>query len=350
MIVACAIAFAENKAGLQGTMRILYAFQGTGNGHAARARAILPELSRYAQVDVATSGMNSQLNVGFPISHHYRGISYENNGQGRISYIKTVRAFSFVRAIRDIRSVPLTSYDCVVNDFEPITAYAALRAGVPSLALSHQAAFLSRGSPRPKNKDYLAEGVFKWYAPASAAIGFHFERYDSNIITPLLRSEIHDAKVSNEGHMTVYLPGFDDQYLANILRCVAPKNVHIFSRKVSSIVQRDNVTILPVAHDTFVRSLLSCDGFLAGAGFEGPAEALHLGKKLMVVPLGGQYEQWCNAAALAKLRVPNLTRVTHRESERIREWFNSPEKVELRFPCVMAEVVGRVMAFVNRHR
>jgi hypothetical protein len=35
--------------------------------------------------------------------------------------------------------------------------------------------------------------------------------------------------------------------------------------------------------------------------FETPAEALFLGKKLLVIPMTGQYEQECNAAALAAL-------------------------------------------------
>jgi uncharacterized protein (TIGR00661 family) len=328
-------------------MRILYAFQGTGNGHAARARAILPELARYAQVDVATSGMNSQLNIGYPIAHRYRGISYESNGKGRISYLKTIRAFSFLRAVRDVRSVPLSSYDLVVNDFEPITAFAARRAGVPSLAVSHQASFLSPHAPRPRRPDYLAEGVFKWYAPAKSALGFHFERYDTNILTPLLRSEIQDVRGTNEGHVTVYLPGFDEHYLSNILQCLAPKKVHIFSRGVSTVCQYGNVTIAPIAHEDFVRSLVSCDAFLAGAGFEGPAEALHLGKKLMVVPLGGQYEQWCNAAALSRLHVPVLERVTPTESDRIRDWAHSKERVEIRFPNIMGELIERVLAFAR---
>ena len=45
---------------------------------------------------------------------------------------------------------------------------------------------------------------------------------------------------------------------------------------------------------------------ITGAGFETPAEALYLGKKLMVIPIRGQYEQFCNAAALAKMGVPVL--------------------------------------------
>ena len=36
-------------------MKVLYAFQGTGNGHIARAQEIIPILKKYAEVDILIS-------------------------------------------------------------------------------------------------------------------------------------------------------------------------------------------------------------------------------------------------------------------------------------------------------
>ena len=47
--------------------------------------------------------------------------------------------------------------------------------------------------------------------------------------------------------------------------------------------------------------MIGCAGVITGAGFETPAEALYLNKKIMCLPILGQYEQLCNAAALEKL-------------------------------------------------
>jgi len=55
-----------------------------------------------------------------------------------------------------------------------------------------------------------------------------------------------------------------------------------------------------INNELFNQSLITCQGIITGGGFETPAEALYLGKKLMVVPINGQYEQQCNAAALSK--------------------------------------------------
>ena len=89
------------------------------------------------------------------------------------------------------------------------------------MTISHQAASFSPRTPRPLIKDYFAEADLNYYAPAPEQLGFHFERYDSFILTPLLRPEIRNASPSNRGHVTVYLPGFN-QRLA-LLR--ADKNV-----------------------------------------------------------------------------------------------------------------------------
>ncbi len=65
-----------------------------------------------------------------------------------------------------------------------------------------------------------------------------------------------------------------------------------------------NVQVFPVSNEAFNNSLASCAGLLTGGGFEGPAEALFLEKKVMMIPMTGQYEQQCNALAASKLGVP----------------------------------------------
>ncbi len=53
-------------------MKILYAFQGTGNGHMARAQEIIPILKKYASVDTLISGHQSQLKADFAIDFQHR--------------------------------------------------------------------------------------------------------------------------------------------------------------------------------------------------------------------------------------------------------------------------------------
>ena len=57
-------------------MRILYAVQGTGNGHLSRAIAVVPELMKHGAVDVLVSGTQSQIEFPFPVKFRYHGLSF----------------------------------------------------------------------------------------------------------------------------------------------------------------------------------------------------------------------------------------------------------------------------------
>ena len=45
-------------------MKILYAIQGTGNGHVSRAYEVVPELQKYGKVDLLLSG--NQCDIELP--------------------------------------------------------------------------------------------------------------------------------------------------------------------------------------------------------------------------------------------------------------------------------------------
>ncbi|WP_238555159.1 glycosyltransferase family protein [Chryseobacterium sp. P1-3] len=105
-------------------MKILYAFQGTGNGHVARAQEIIPILKKYASVDTLISGHQSQLKADFDINFQHRGISLLYNKTGGLSYLKTFTENKFLEAIKTIHELELTKYDLIINDYEPLTGWA----------------------------------------------------------------------------------------------------------------------------------------------------------------------------------------------------------------------------------
>ena len=73
--------------------------------------------------------------------------------------------------------------------------------------------------------------------------------------------------------------------------------------------------------------MINCTGILCGAGFETPAEALFLKKKLMVIPMKGQYEQQCNAAGLEKLGIRCLPSIDDTFEQHFNAWVNDPAPV-----------------------
>jgi uncharacterized protein (TIGR00661 family) len=162
--------------------------------------------------------------------------------------------------------------------------------------------------------------VLKHYAPATNYIGLHFEQYDDFIYGPVIKNAIEQAQPEDHGHITVYLPHYHDQLLKQILLQLPQYRFEIFSRNMQVVVEDSNLLFRPIANQAFTKSLINCHGIITGAGFETPAEALFLGKKLMVIPIKGQYEQHCNAAALAALQVPVCSTIDNNFPAYCEEW------------------------------
>jgi len=57
-------------------MKILYAIQGTGNGHISRARDIIPLLQKKGELDILISGTEADVDLGYPVKYKLKGMSF----------------------------------------------------------------------------------------------------------------------------------------------------------------------------------------------------------------------------------------------------------------------------------
>lgn len=313
-------------------MKILYAIQGTGNGHLSRAHDVIPALRKYAEVDLLVSGTQAEVAIPYAISYSLKGMSFIFGKSGGVNFIQTILRTDIIRLFREIRQLPVRKYDLIINDFEPISAWAAWWREIPVISLSHQCALLSASSPKPANKDILGEAILKYYAPATIRYGFHFHAFDENIYTPVIRHQIRRQIIRNSGHYTVYLPFYSTEKIVKYLSQFPTVEWHVFSKHTAKAFKEKNIMISPVTGDEFVDSLASAEGVLCGAGFETPAEALFMGKKLLVMPMHSQYEQNCNAAALEKMGVKVIRSLSKKYLPAIREWIFSQERVKVDYP------------------
>ena len=313
-------------------MKILYAIQGTGNGHVCRAREIVPILSRKADVEVLISGIQADVQLPFPVKYVFKGLSYIFGKKGGIDLLETYRKNRINNLLKEIKELPVGEYDLVISDFEPVSSWACYIRNKPCIGLSHQAAVLNKKSPHPKHTDPVGRAILKSYAPASAKYGFHFRSYDENIFTPVIRNEIRGMPVTDNGHYTVYLPAYSDKKIVEILSKCEGVNWEIFSKHFDHEINSENIRLLPVNNEAFIQSMASSHGVICGAGFETPAEALFLNKKLLVIPMKNQYEQHCNAAALKELGVPVLKSLKEKQLPLITEWLKNDERIKVNYP------------------
>ncbi|MES2002929.1 MAG: glycosyltransferase family protein [Bacteroidota bacterium] len=320
-------------------MKILYAVQATGNGHISRAMELMPYLEQYGEVDVFLSGSNSHLQPNLPVKYRSNGVSLFYGNTGGLDYLRMWKEFSLKRIWKEAKALPVEKYDVVLNDFECITSLACKFKKVPSIGFGHQASFRTDATPRSSKKDFAGELVLKQYATATDYVGLHFKPYADFIYSPVIKQEIIQANPTNEGHVTVYLSHYSDEVVLNTLQKVKDVRFEVFSKKVAQPTLLGNVTLLPISNEGFTKSLIRSQGVITGAGFETPAEALYLGKKVLVLPIRGQYEQLCNAEALKDFNVVVVDKIEAGFAAKVEEWLQTQSIIPLQLSHSTYQIV-----------
>jgi uncharacterized protein (TIGR00661 family) len=330
-------------------MNVLYAIQGTGNGHLSRAQEIVPFLTKHVNTTVLVSGNQSQIQSNFEINYKRTGLTFLSGKTGKVDLLRTIFKSHPIDFFNEVRKFPIKKFDLVITDFEPISAWSALMHGVPCVEMSHQAAVIHPDAPKPERKNRIGEYILNHYCPTKEKIGFHFESLNDQIHTPVIQKSIRDLDPNNKGHYTVYLPAFHDDVIAQFLKQF-PVKWEVFSKYTQTAKQQGNVTFYPIDKACFNRSFANCEGVLCGAGFELPAEAIFLQKKLLVIPMKGQYEQLCNAVAAKKIGatvIDDLNLLHHRT---VNFWLNQGAYLQANYANKTEEIVQRVLHNFEKQR
>lgn len=324
-------------------MKILFAIQGTGNGHLSRARDVYPELAKHGEVDVLISGIQADVPVPFPVKYRCYGMSFIFGKHGGVDIFETARKLRLFKLLKDIKNLPVEQYDLVINDFEPVSAWACKRKKTPCVSLSHQCAVLNKNAPLPLSGDPMGKLVLEHYAPVTDSYGFHFRAFDENIFTPVIRREVRDIVPTNKGHYTVYLPAYDDNTIVAHLSKFDNVRWEVFSKHNKKPFVSGSVSVKKIDNGAFIESMASGAGVLCGAGFEGPAEAMHLGKKVLVIPMLAQYEQQCNAAGAVAMGATMIKTLGNRYYDIIRDWLENGRPIKVDYPDITEEIVTRII-------
>jgi len=325
-------------------MKVLYAIQGTGNGHLSRARDIIPILKKKdIELDVLVSGTEADINIPYPITYQLKGLSFVFGKKGGVDFWKTYFKAKTMQLHKEIATLPVEKYHLIINDFEPVSAWACKLKNIPCVSLSHQCAVMASSAPKPKKKDALGKLILNKYAPSTKQYGFHFKAYQDNIFTPVIRQDVRNAICKNGKHYTVYLPSYDDEKILSILSKIKEVSWEVFSKHNKKTMVSHNITVQSITNETFVQSMATSKGVLCGAGFETPAEALFMRKKLLVIPMKGQYEQQCNAAALKDLGVPVIKALKKKYIKDIINWIENNTIVEVNYPDITEQIIDRLL-------
>lgn len=324
-------------------MKILYGVNGTGQGHVTRAKQLLPALREKHDVDVLLSGKGNPLALDFDVKYSPKGFTFFFKGE-KISYWRTFCNNSILTFIKDCSDLDISAYDLVISDFEPITAWTAKAKRKKCIHYSHQACFFSRKPPRPAKKDYLAEAFMRLYCPSNHVIASHYKKYEEWFFHPTMSDKVADAVPIDMGHVTVYMSSLTTEFLLGIFRKFPDRDFHVFSPKCHQKEVRGNVHLMPISSEGFLKSLVTSNGVICGAGFGLPGEAMFLKKRLLAIPIKNQYEQACNAASLKEMGVSTSDELTE---EVVRNWLVSSSAVPLERHTPIEKIVEKIEQYAK---
>lgn len=310
-------------------MKVLFGVQATGNGHITRARSLAPELAKLG-VDVQWlfSGREPDQFFDMDVFGDYivrQGMTFVTKA-GKLNPVKTIQNARIGLLYKEIKSLDIEQYDLVVTDFEPVSAWAAKRAGVRSIGIGHQYAF--RHQIPVANETAAAKAIMRWFAPADTEVGLHWHHFQQPILPPLIEPEA--ACAAPLERVLVYLPFECGKQVLAMLQA-QPAQFEYFCGDLTPGVY-GNVTVHGFSRTNFKAVLHQCGSVLCNAGFELASEALQLGRRILVKPVHGQMEQCSNAAALEQLGYGSV--MTTLDANKVSAWLTSQQAVAVSYPNV----------------
>jgi uncharacterized protein (TIGR00661 family) len=319
-------------------MNILYAVQGTGNGHISRAIQLYPFLKTYGNVDFYVSGSNLDLKTDLPVIGRSKGVSLFYKASGGLDYLKIIQSFS-LSIFMDAYKLPVNNYDLVINDFDFVTSLACLFRNKKSVQFGHQASFQSAKTPRAKKGNMIGEFILKHFVKSSHYLGLHFKAYDKGVFNPIIKQEIIDAVPIDDGHISIYLPHYAIAYLEPYLLEHPNYHFEVFSAEIKLIRNFKNIVYFPISNSGFTKSMIRSHAVITGGGFETPAEAMYLNKKVLSIPIANHYEQLSNAAALEQLGVTVVLQIDQNFKKVLMDWMEHALPVKLKLQHSTKDIV-----------
>jgi uncharacterized protein (TIGR00661 family) len=205
--------------------------------------------------------------------------------------------------------------DVVINFYEPLAGIytATHRHSFKLVSVAHQYIYLHRDFVFPEEKWLQQQSVINYSRMTALgsdfilALSFYQLPQARNkkllISPPLLRREIFDLPVTQENFLLVYL--VNSGYMKEITawhQQHPEEKLHCFT-DCKEVKEKYNgewrvdetLTFHSLDDKKFLALLGSCKGLVCTAGFESVCEAMYLGKPVMMVPVEGHFEQYCNA-------------------------------------------------------
>ena len=303
--------------------RIVYGVSGEGSGHSSRAREMISYLEhnghtvKVISYDRGFNNLKDDFDVFETEGLH---IASSDNSVSRVKTFtdnlqRLPRGHKRLQALR--KDVFKTFQpDCVITDFEPMTAYLAHHYELPLISIDnqHRIRYMTYPCPARLQKERrVTVNIIRAMVPkpdVSLVTTFYYGEAKNDrtfFFPPILREAVLKRTASDGGHVLVYLTSGFDSFL-KILKSFTRETFRVYGHDRDD--QDGHIVYKPFSSEGFLEDLSGCKAVMATAGFTLMTEAFFLGKPFLALPMKGQFEQELNALLLARLKYGiNLRRI-----------------------------------------
>lgn len=298
--------------------KIIYGVAGEGFGHSSRSHLIGQRLID-AGNDVMFVGSQKSLvylkqyfgprvREIFGLSYAFTGGCIDKSETLKINLLKLPEGNRQNDELFKKHFEPFAP-DLVISDFEPFSAWWAWRNRVPFVSIDHEHVLTLCDLEHPAKSWFsrlTAELVTECHyigAVAYIIINF-FEaplRVDSAVLAPpVVRPVVRSLDAEQGEHILLYsTTGTQQEQLQEVLSKLNDRKFVIYG--FNNKTEYKNCIFKKRSTEGFLNDLVSACGVIASAGFSLISECMYLKKKMLLLPLTGQYEQMINAHYVQKL-------------------------------------------------
>ena len=292
--------------------KIVYGVSGEGSGHSSRAREMAAHLVALGHdlwlvsYDRGYQNLKDDFRV-----FETEGLTIASQ-DNRVSIVKTFtenlkRLPEGHRKLQQLRRELFQDFapDCVITDFEPMTAYLANHYDLPLITIDnqHRMRYMEYECPPGLEADnHITRTVIRAMVPrpdVSLVITFlHGPTTNDRtfLFPPILREAVLNTQPTRGEHVLVYLTsGFES--LLQELESFGRETFFVYGYDREE--QRGPCHYRRFSRDGFLADLAVAKAVIATAGFTLISEALYLEKPYCAFPMTGQFEQQLNASMLA---------------------------------------------------
>lgn len=307
--------------------KFIIAVQGEGRGHMTQALSMFDMLTEAGHtvcaVILGSSGSRDVPAFFFekvtcPVIQLQSPNFVSDKKNKSISLTKSIlhnlRKFSvFRKSLRQIDALVREHQpDTIINLYDVLMGlyYRFYRPGAKMVCLAHQYVYLHPDFEFPEGR-FLDKLAIKFYTRITAHgssknLGLSFYKIHTHdhevvIVPPLLRREVFDLQPAASEFYLVYLVnrGYFEEVL-NWHKAHPDTEIHCFTDQ-PDLIRRDyefdssRLHVNAINDRLFLDLMSKAKGLDSTAGFESVCEAMYLGKPVLMVPIAGHYEQFCNS-------------------------------------------------------